>query len=195
MDTNNGFDASLALPHKASRDVHRSVDLRLLSEAQQELRRLRPLVEAAQLYGVARRKFITSTNSEDPTRLGIVNAAYAKFLRALEHSGILEPGSESLPPGYAKFVDMTAADGHWRWTGCTSHGQPRVRHQGKMQQATRIIYEAAFDVVVPESQRVYRTCLNNLCVRPDHLALADRKTFNQTVEALRKLAASSGQDE
>lgn len=71
-------------------------------------------------------------------------------------------------------------DGHWMWTGCTTHPRPdrvtygRVAHEGRTTQAHRLSW-ILHRGPIQNGHIVRHLCGASLCVNPDHLATGTHK--------------------
>lgn len=62
----------------------------------------------------------------------------------------------------------------WDWTGATDHkGRPRFYLDGRGMLAKRALFEILADGKLSPDSVIGTICRNDLCVRPDHLALCN----------------------
>lgn len=82
----------------------------------------------------------------------------------------------SSPESFRALIDRRGR-GCWRWRGpVTENGVPYVRIRGRRIVAHRHMWVTVLERELPEGARVYRTCANRRCLRPEHLALRYRRS-------------------
>jgi len=78
------------------------------------------------------------------------------------------------PENFQKMINRRGR-GCWRWKGpVDQRGRAYLRVNGNRVAAHRWMWRQVMKRKLPEQQRLYRTCGNRTCCRPDHLSTVKR---------------------
>lgn len=80
-----------------------------------------------------------------------------------------------------RITKQPGANGCWEWQGAASRGRPIVTDQGRTRNARRVAWVTANRRPLRPGKIVTSTCGNTLCLRPDHLILADSASEVQKI--------------
>jgi hypothetical protein len=80
--------------------------------------------------------------------------------------------AEKFVERFWKNIDIRGSDDCWEWQGLKyPTGYGRVRFNGKMRYAHRVMYQIKSGEEIPAGMEVMHTCDNPGCVSPEHLVL------------------------
>lgn len=88
-----------------------------------------------------------------------------------------------------KKVDKSS-EGCWLWVGATdSNGYGVFQFRGRLWRAHRAGYTLLVQEI-PDGMLIDHTCRNKICVKPDHLQIADKSTNGQNLSGAHKDSAT-----